>query len=85
MQYNTGLRAYVLEVPGELIVNTISGSYKISPAEKLSGVDNIYDFVTSVEDYDYVIKNYLETSDVKPKPDLTLLLLYYDEIFKLGV
>ncbi|PVY43156.1 hypothetical protein C8E01_102333 [Pontibacter virosus] len=83
MQYDTGTGAYVLEVPSEFIVNTANGSYKILPVEKLSGMDNLYDFVTSVEDYDYVIKNYVKTSDVQPKPILTLLLLYYDEILKL--
>ncbi|MBF8963000.1 hypothetical protein I0P70_07075 [Pontibacter sp. FD36] len=85
MVYDTEIEAYRLKIPNDLIINTENCDHKVTVIECISREHDVFDCITSYEDYDYVMSEYIKKTGSSPKPTAGVLILYYDEVLRLHV
>ncbi|GAB3533116.1 hypothetical protein GCM10027443_18000 [Pontibacter brevis] len=77
MIYDLDSDMYELDVPKNLRVVTKDGVYDVVVESVIK--DNLFDCVTSFEDYDYVMEQYVKKQMHIFSPSIRVLVLFYDE------
>lgn len=77
--FNLDKDAYELDVPTPLRVCTDDGVYEVIPAGIIEEKTNLYHCITSFEDFDYVLKQYVKNRMHIFSSSIKVLVLFYDQ------
>ncbi|ARS35824.1 hypothetical protein [Pontibacter actiniarum] len=77
--FNLDKDAYELDVPAPLRVYTKGGVYEVIPSGIIEEKTNLYHCITSAEDYDYVLEQFVKNQMHVFYSSLKVLVLYFDQ------
>ncbi|MBF8962153.1 hypothetical protein I0P70_02750 [Pontibacter sp. FD36] len=79
MLFNLDKDVYELDIPAPLRVHTNDGVYEIVPVGIIEDNKNLFNCITSFEDFDYVVEQYVKNQMNIFSSSIKVLVLYYDQ------
>ncbi|GAB3202192.1 hypothetical protein ABID22_003825 [Pontibacter aydingkolensis] len=77
--FNLDKDAYELDIPAPLRIQTKGGGYEVVPSGIIEEKTNIYHCITSAEDYNYVLEQYVKNQMHIFSSSIKVLVLFYDQ------